>query len=87
MYVCILWRKKISMFGQLQWNLSNLYTNGAEESVLCVLISEVGIHARVVLEVGKGVLVREVSSFQRLKEWYLWWVKVSWLERCPHFRG
>ena len=42
------------MFGQLQWNLSNLYTNGAEESVL------------------------------RLKEWYLWWVKVSCLERCPH---
>ena len=48
------------------------------------------MHARVVLEVGKGVLFREVSSFQRLKcmqEWYLRWVKVSCLERCPHFRG
>ena len=48
------------------------------------------MHARVVLGVGKGVLFREVSSFQRLKcmqEWYLGWEKVPCLERCPHFRG
>ena len=48
------------------------------------------MHARVVLGVGKGVLFREVSSFQRLKckqERYLGWEKVSCLERCPHFRG
>ena len=45
-----------------QWNLSNLDTNGAEESVI----------------------VSDVSSFQRLKEWYLGWEKVV---RCPHFRG
>ena len=34
-----------------------------------------------VLGVGKG---SEVSSFQRLKEWYLGWEKV---ERCPQFRS
>ena len=45
-----------------QWNLSNLDTNGAEESVI----------------------VSDVSSFQRLKEWYLGWEKVV---MCPHFRG
>ena len=45
------------------------------------------MHARVVLGVGKGVLVSEVSSVQRLKEWYLGWEKVSCLERCPRFRG
>ena len=48
------------------------------------------MHTRVVLGVGKGVLFREVSSFQRLKcmqEWYLGWEKVSCLERCPQFRG
>ena len=42
------------------------------------------MHARVVLGVGKGVLFREVSSFQRLKcmqEWYLGWEKVPCLER------
>ena len=49
----------------LEWNLSNLDTNGAEESVI----------------------VSEVSSFQRLQEWYLGWEKVSCLERCPQFRG
>ena len=38
----------------------NTDTNGAEESV----ISEVEMHARVVLGVGKGVLFREVSSVQ-----------------------
>ena len=57
------------------------------KGVLFREVSLFGIHARVVLGVGKGVLVREVSSFQRLKEWYLWWVKVSCLVRCPHFRG
>ena len=49
------------------------------------------MHARVVLGVGKGVLLfREVPSVQRLKcmqEWYLGRKKVSCLERCPHFRG
>ena len=50
----------------IQWNLSNLDTNGAGESVIVsevrgVLISEV---ERVVLGVGKGVLFREVSSVQ-----------------------
>ena len=45
------------------------------------------MHARVVLGVQKGVLFREVSSFQRLKEWYFGCEKVSCLERCPHFRG
>ena len=40
-----------------------------------------------ILGVGKGVLFREVSSVQRLKEWYLGWEKVSCLERCPQFRG
>ena len=40
-----------------------------------------------VLGVGKGVLFREVSSFQRLQEWYLGWEKVSCLERCPQFRS
>ena len=49
----------------IQWNLSNLDTNGAGESVIVsevrgVLISEV---ARVVLGVGKGVLFREMSSY------------------------
>ena len=46
------------------------------------------MHARVVLGVGKGVLVSD--SFQRLKcmqEWYLGWEKVSLLVRCPQFRG
>ena len=32
----------------------------------------------------KCVLFSEVSSFQ---EWYLGWVKVSCLERCPQFRS
>ena len=45
------------------------------------------MHASVVLRVGKGVLFREVSSFQRVKKWYLGWVKVSCLEKCPQFRG
>ena len=48
------------------------------------------MHARVVLGVGKGVLLREVSSFQRLKcmqEWYLGWENVSCLERCPQFKS
>ena len=43
-----------------------------------------------VLGVGKGVLFREVSSFQRLKcmqEWYLGLEKVSCLERCPQFKS
>ena len=35
-----------------------------------------------VLGVGRGVIVRAVSSFQRLKEWLLGWEKV---ERCPQF--
>ena len=53
----------------IQWNLSNPDTNGAGESVIVsevrgVLISEVEMHARVVLGVGKGVLFREVSSVQ-----------------------
>ena len=35
-----------------------------------------------------SLLVRsEVSSFQRLQEWYLGWEKVSCLERCPQFRS
>ena len=38
------------------------------------------MYARVVLGVGKGVLFREVSSFQRLKEWYIY----TWGgKRCP----
>ena len=49
------------------------------------------MHARVVyLGVGKGVLFREVSSFQRLKymqEWYFGWNKLSCLERCPQFKS
>ena len=49
----------------MQWNLSNLDTNGVEESVI----------------------VSEVSSFQRLQEWYLGWEMVSCLERCPQFRS
>ena len=51
----------------VQWNLSNPDTNGAEESVIVSevsSISEVEMHARVVLGVGKGVLFREVSSVQ-----------------------
>ena len=39
------------------------------------------------LGVGKGVLCREVSLFQRLKCVYLGWEKVSCVERCPCFRG
>ena len=45
--------------------LSNEDANEAEESALCsdgVLISEVEIHTKVVLGVGKGALFREVSS-------------------------
>ena len=34
----------------------------------------------------ESVIVSE-SSFQRLKEWYLGWEKVSCLERCPQFRS
>ena len=34
----------------------------------------------------ESVIVSEVSSFQRLKEWYLGWEKVSCLERCPQFK-
>ena len=48
----------------IQWNLSNPDTNRAEESVIVSevsSISEVEMHARVVLGVGKGVLFREVS--------------------------
>ena len=44
----------------LQWNFSNLDTNGAEESVL---FSEV-LHARVVLGVGKGVLLERCLQFR-----------------------
>ena len=40
-----------------------------------------------VLGVGKGGVFREVSSFHRLREWYLGWEKVVCLERCPHFTG
>ena len=29
----------------------------------------------------------ESASFQRLKEWYLGWEKVSCLERCPQFKS
>ena len=36
---------------------------------------------------AESVLFSEVFSFQRLKEWYLGWEKVSCLERCPHYRG
>ena len=43
--------------------MANTDTNGVEERD--VLISEVEMHARVVLGVGKGVLFREVSSDQR----------------------
>ena len=46
---------------------TNQDTNGAEESSIVsegVLISEVEMHARVVLGVGEGVLFREVSSVQ-----------------------
>ena len=49
------------------------------------------------LGVGKGVLFREVSSVQRLKEWYSTWggkgvlfSEVSSDQECPmyfHFRG
>ena len=38
----------------------------------------------------ESVLYREVSSFQGFKcmqEWSLGWEKVSFLERCPQFRG
>ena len=35
----------------------------------------------------ESVLVSEVSSFQRLKEWYLGWEMVSCLQRCPQLRG
>ena len=35
----------------------------------------------------ESVIVSEVSSFQRLKEWYLGWENVSCLERCPQFKG
>ena len=44
--------------------LSNLDTNGAEESVIVSEVSSFQRHARVVLGVGKGVLFREVSSVQ-----------------------
>ena len=40
------------------------------------------LYARVVLGVGKGVLCREVSLFQRLKCVYLGWEKASH-EKCP----
>ena len=58
------------------------------------------MHARVVVGVGKGVLFREVSSVQRCpyREVPLYsetslirtpvgQKKVSFIERCPHFRG
>ena len=35
----------------------------------------------------ESVIVSEVPSFQRLKEWYLGWEEVSCIERCPQFRG
>ena len=35
----------------------------------------------------ESVIVSEVSSFQRLQEWYLGWEKVPCLERCPQFRS
>ena len=35
----------------------------------------------------ESVLIREVSSFEGLKELFLGKEKVSLLERCPHFRG
>ena len=44
-------------------NLSNPGTNGAEESVLIILIFQ-RLTARVVLGVGKSVLFREVLSVQ-----------------------
>ena len=44
----------------IQWNISNLDTNGAEESIL---FSELCLfHARVLIGAGKGVTFREVSS-------------------------
>ena len=54
---------------EVQWNLSNPDTNGAEE---IVVVSEVSSFQRLkcmqewyILGVGKGVLFREVSSVQR----------------------
>ena len=46
----------------VQWNLSNLDTSGAEESVIVSEVSSFEMHARVVLGVGKGVLSAGVSS-------------------------
>ena len=46
----------------LKWDLSNLDTNGAEESVVVSEVSSfqrLKTHARVVLGMGKGVLFRE----------------------------
>ena len=33
----------------------------------------------------ESAIVREVSSFQRMQEWYLGWEKVSCLERCKAY--
>ena len=43
---------------------------------------DIVMHLRVVLGVGKGILCREVSLFQRLKCVYLGWEKASH-EKCP----
>ena len=63
-------RDKTASKGEIEWNLSNQGTNGAEEVPLSVRCphSEVEMHARVVLGVGKGVLFREVSSTQECPE-------------------
>ena len=49
-------------------------------------VSGVELHARTVLGERKGVLIREVPSFQGLncmQELFLGKEKVSLLERCP----
>ena len=63
---------------------------------VCVLFVSVWVGGWVLLWGGcmynetsliRTPIVSEVSSFQRLQEWYLGWEKVSCLERCPQFRS
>ena len=61
----------------VQWNLSNLDTNGPEESVL---INEVSSEVeRVVLGAGKGVLLRYLYTCM--------YIQVPSVQGCPYNRG
>ena len=88
--------KVLSSFFCLFWYIitTSIYadqdTSGTEESVH---ISEVSLFQglqELFSGEGKGVLIRELSLFQGLnymQELFLGKEKVSFLERCPYFRG